>query len=453
MKKREQLMMMTRKDGYGKRGSNQAMTLEIYLQGSLPIDNEFEIINLQSIPRETSPIVFHRSEAGDKCQRKVTTIKTQHFITLCYKEKVVFAIEIVVFFTLSSDIGTPAEKLLFVSKADTNGYCDCRLDIGRVTKSIISYVLSISPDHYLNKVKPLKRTISSNVNIIKRSTSVRKALNILGKRRLDSKGRSLKAAISERELYASFPTPLEIVTKISLFTRAEPQYLFSNSSRNAKKHVLTGEKLLKWWLKIIDQVVVESFSDGTMATLQIPGEEKRLISNYLRNTVHRNWSVGDIFSKSPQDIALYKIPLFPDDPKGRFLDQLINDGRIYKVNVFTFWTELQARQEFRLGSTVSVIGVSGKYIGTSNEPRQFDIVVPFSKKRFKNLKNYITGEEYDTEEGAEEAYMNVRDILRTYYSANMVKITGSYIKPTPSSTEIADNANAIHTLNVQRKSK
>ncbi|CAG98369.1 H3 histone acetyltransferase RTT109 [Kluyveromyces lactis] len=429
------------------------MSLECYIKDALPFGHEFEIINLQSIPRETSPITFPKREAEDVNGKTVKTIKTQHFVALCFEEKVVFALEIVVYFSLNSANNGPVERLLFVSKADTNGYCDLRLDIGQITKSIIAYILAISPGHYLRAVKPLIRKALSGAKIIKRSTSVQRALEILSNRPLDSKGITSRVKIPDQDLYVSFPVPTEIVTKVSLFTRAEPQYLFSNSSKNPRKHVLSGDKLLKWWLKIVDQIVVEDFDNKTKATLQIPGEEKRVISNYLRNTAYQNWTVGDIFSESPQDIALYRIPLFPDDPKGRFLDHLISDGRISKVNVLTFWTELQARQEFRLGSTVSVIGVSGKYIGRCNEPERTDIIIPTSKKNFKNLKNYITGEEYDTEEGAEEAYMNIRDIFDMHYSTKMIKVIGNHHKIATTKRPEINTINVINTLSVHRKPK
>ena len=80
---------------------------------------------------------------------------------------------------------------------------------------------------------------------------------------------------------------------------------------------------------------------------------------------------------------------------------LIHILDVYKrqVTVSTFWTELQARQEFRLGSTVSVIGVSGTFEGPVITPPSAEIIIPESKRRFKNLKNYIIGEEYDTVEG------------------------------------------------------
>ncbi|BAO38569.1 histone acetyltransferase RTT109 [Kluyveromyces marxianus DMKU3-1042] len=428
------------------------MTLEDCLKDSLPLGEEFEIFNLQSPPRETSPIVF--PEAGGNINKKnenIKTVKTQHFVALCHSQKVVFAVEIVVYFTIYLNSSAPTERLLFVSKADTNGYCSVKLNVGRIVRSIIAFILAIDPNHYLQKVKPGVRKLLASDHIIRRTTPVRKALKILSERKLDRYGINSKVHIPEHELYVKYPAATELITQISLFTRAEPQYLFSDSSKNPNKHILSGDKLLLWWLRIIDQVIVESFDDTTKATLQIPGEEKRIIANYLRRTKYKNWTVGDIFSKDPQDIALYRIPLFPDDPKGRFLEHLASDGRIHKVTVSTFWTELQARQEFRLGSTVSVIGVSGRYTGITNVLQPQDIVVTMSKNEFKNLKNYITGEEYDTSEGAEEAYMNIRDILKNNYASQMVKITGNFKSQVNAPQQNTNTINVINTLSIHRK--
>lgn len=436
-----------------------AMGLEECLRGSLPLGSVFDLLHLQSVPRETSPIVHPEPKEvqDDKLENSTNsnTIKTQHFFALCNNEKIVYALEVVVYFKINSSY-KPAEKLIFVSKADTNGYSDVHVNIGKVTKSLLLYLLTIDPEHYLKKVKPLVRPKLNKYQLIRKRTPITKALKILSERKL--KGINSRVSIPEKELFVSFPTPKDICTKISLFTRAEPQYLFSNSSRNPSKHVLTGEKLLKWWIKIIDEVVHECFDKTTIATLQIPGEETRIISNYLKNKLFTNWQVGDIFCKSPDDIALYRIPLFPDDPKGRFLEHLIQDGRIHQVTVSTFWTELQARQEFRLGSTVSVIGVSGTFEGPVITPPSAEIIIPESKRRFKNLKNYIIGEEYDTVEGSEEAYMNICDYLASKTDHAMIHITGTYKhqtskKETKSSLEKRLPHNVINTVSVSKRIK
>lgn len=51
-----------------------------------------------------------------------------------------------------------AERLIFVSKADTNGYCNTRVSVRDITKIILEFILSIDPNYYLQKVKPAIRS-------------------------------------------------------------------------------------------------------------------------------------------------------------------------------------------------------------------------------------------------------------------------------------------------------
>ena len=90
-----------------------------------------------------------------------------------------------------------------------------------------------------------------------------------------------------------------------------------------------------------------------------------------------------------------------------------------------FWIELQERQEFKLSVTVSVMGVSGYTLATPTLlPSSADVIVPRSKKQFKAIKKYVTGEEYDTEEGAIEAFLNIRDFLMLRLATNLQVLTG-----------------------------
>ena len=406
----------------------KVMKLHYLLQEALPIDKHFEILHLQSVPTETSPIVTQ--DLANEYSLK--TIKTQHFFSVFHNSKVFFGLEIYVYITLrgTSEKGifnqefSGTERQIFISKADTNGYCETKVNIKEITKAILTYILSINPNYYLKRVKPIKRKFRrKHSHMISKSTSTLKALKILSRRRHIHKMEPLIEEIND--LYLQYECPDNIITKISLFTRPAEEYLFSESSKNQNKHVLNGDGLLKWWISILDYLVVETFLEGTEAELQIPGEEPVRVKRYIRNLKYNNWKMGNIFGGTANSLAVFKIPLFPDDPKSRFLHQLVEESRISNVSMHTFWTELQERQEFKLSVTVSVIGVAGslkylpKYI-----PENGEIIVSSSKKQFKYVKGYITGEDYDTDEGALDAFANIRDYLLLRLNKSLMKVKG-----------------------------
>ncbi|CCH62571.1 hypothetical protein TBLA_0H02870 [Henningerozyma blattae CBS 6284] len=395
-----------------------------YIGGALPKDQQFEVLHLQSIPVESHPIITAPYGITDLSS---LTIKTQHFFTFFKDERTIFGFEVYVYILLKKDNPTESERLLFISKADTTGYINSKISIKQLTKRIISYLLSIDPNHYLQKVIPLKRNYGSQKDsMITKSTSTLQSLHLLALRN-SMNSTYLKPYVDDNQIhFLSFRCPSNIVTKISLFTRPSPQYLFSKSSNNPNKHVLNGFDLMKWWINIIDDTIIENFQSNTIAKLLIPGEDYNSISRNLSNLKYVNWNVGTIFGQNREDLAVYSVPLFPDDPKSRFLHHLVADSRAKSTNLETFWTELQGRQEFCSGETVSVIGISGilNYQQYYN-PDPNEIVIPSSKKQFEYIKSYITGEEYDTEEGAFESYMNIRDFVTDRLNASLIEIIGS----------------------------
>lgn len=432
------------------------MSLKQCLADCLPEGKRFEILHLQNPPVESHPVITPDQTTNHS---KITTIKNQHFLVLFHEKKAVFALEVYVYITLFSanfeSYNEYAERLIFVSKADTNGYCDCPISFKRVTKHFISYLLKVDPNYYLQKVIP-KHGVDRDFGdgVITRATSTQKALRILSKR---LNGKEPSQRIPHDNYYLRFRCESTILTKICLFTRPAPQYLFAKSSKNPKKHLLDGSKLLKWWLDILDDLVVEEFSECTDAKLRIPGEDDICVGRYLDGLKYLDWKVGDIFSPYPvtkDSIAAFSIPLLPDDPKSRFLHQLVDEGRIHKTDLLTFWTELQERQEFRLSFVVSVMGVRGHTRDPPNyQPHddENDVLLALSKKQFNYLKSYVTGEEYDTKEGAFESYMNVSDYMNQRLNRNLLKVEGS-ARALAAKIE-RKRANQITTLSVRKKVK
>ncbi|KAF3054047.1 hypothetical protein E8E11_010531 [Didymella keratinophila] len=140
---------------------------------------------------------------------------------------------------------------------------------------------------------------------------------------------------------------------ISLFARAQDQYLFPASIDNKNKHVLDDRGLVKWWCKVLDPIIWEyqaeedrkpfqerlaegngsgsAMSSGTTAKgyLVIPGYEPYETLRYVPaspvpNTPRRWAAAHPLLQIAPYPAAPPRclVPHFPDDPKARFLDEL-----------------------------------------------------------------------------------------------------------------------------------
>lgn len=400
------------------------MQLKDAISHVLPKDRQYDVLHWQSTSRDTHPLVTQKKGSTSD---QIKTIKCEHFITLAHDECIFFGLEIFVYITIDYK-RQRTEKLLFVSKADTTGHNSTKVKIGLVTSEIIKYLLQIPLKAYLASIIPKEATQTTyDKSTISRYTSTKEALGILLKRHT---GQWHKPETVKPYSITDYPTPVH--SRIALFTRSEPQYLFPESSKVPTKHVLSGEGLLKWWLKAIDPIIHEIYESHT-AFLRIPAEEDKVIQRYLA-PLESNWGIGDMFTQgTDKDIAVFKVPLFPDDPKARFLEHLVVENRATSVTVKQFWEELQMRQEFRLGVTVSVIGVDG-VLKHDEEIRESGIVL--SHKKFKQLKNYITGDDYSDEEGGAEAYKNVMNYLESIVGDVPVSVTGQYIPPAPKPVSI-----------------
>lgn len=141
---------------------------------------------------------------------------------------------------------------------------------------------------------------------------------------------------------------------LSLFARAQNQYLFPGSVDNERKHVLDDRGLIKWWCRAADPLLrehaaesrqqqqenegsnedgnVESVKSSATAYLLVPGcdqyETRAFFPPTARsddNQHHPRWRVSyplNQICSHPDAPPRCLIPRFPDDPKARFLDDL-----------------------------------------------------------------------------------------------------------------------------------
>ena len=194
---------------------------------------------------------------------------------------------------------------------------------------------------------------------------------------------------------------------VSLFARAQDQYLFPGSIENKHKHVLDDRGLVKWWCRVLDPVVWEykaeddktPFHDrlldgqgGASPTettakgyLVIPGYESYDTLRYVPPSpvpnAPRRWAAAHpLLHIAPHPAAPPRclVPHFPDDPKARFLDELDeelpghgtdtmaadggtpsrSDGKWKSVKTLDqFWEFMAFRQECSSGRIVGFIWV------------------------------------------------------------------------------------------------
>ena len=184
---------------------------------------------------------------------------------------------------------------------------------------------------------------------------------------------------------------------VSLFARAQSQYLFPGSAENGRKHVLDDRQLIKWWAKVLDPLVAEINSESNtepaernraQGYLTVPGfdqgEVRQFYPSQTRSESNPRWLAGHPLRElaATRGILLDDIPprcllpRFPDDPKARFMQDLDNEvglsdgtvaspskqrgksgkwGSIHSLQ--NFWEAMEFRQECSSGRMVGFIWV------------------------------------------------------------------------------------------------
>lgn len=155
-----------------------------------------------------------------------------------------------------------------------------------------------------------------------------------------------------------------IRTIISLFARAQDQYLFPGSAENWGKHVLDDRGLVRWWCRVLDPVILksaESIEDrkcryGSWARVKgylvVPGSDAT--RTYLPTEARIGpesewrWEIGhplEEITRHPVGVPpRCLIPHFPDDPKSRYLDDL--DGELKNASLDGQWTSVKSVEQF-----------------------------------------------------------------------------------------------------------
>ncbi len=175
-----------------------------------------------------------------------------------------------------------------------------------------------------------------------------------------------------------------IPSVVSLFARAQDQYLFPLSVENKGKHVLDDRGLVKWWCRVLDPLLgklKDENWESVKGYLTVPGLEQNETRFFLPRTTDAgaNWVLGhpmDKISHYSQEFDWVPprclIPRYPDDPKSRFRDELDDESLQYTEatgrwnsirSLDQFWEMMAYRQECSSGRLTGFIWVVFEPLG------------------------------------------------------------------------------------------
>ena len=284
----------------------QSLPLRLSIALPLPLDASLKVYHV-STPPTFSAAIF----AAKPGNEEDATFCESHFLAISApsregSELLALAVEVLIYTT--STLTT-----IFISKADTTGYL------------------------YLDKI-PKERDISKIIL----KEFVRHVLDV----RLRERRKVL----------------------LSLFARAQDQYLFPGSIDNKRKRVLPDRELLRWWCRVLDPVL-RSSPEATAHVLVAGGQmidTKRYVyppseADDPSDKPRWSWSYPtQLIAPDPSAPTQCLLPRFPDDPKTRFQEEL--DEQVAKHGRWTspstleeFWAMMSYRRECYEGRSVGFL--------------------------------------------------------------------------------------------------
>ncbi|KAL8787366.1 MAG: hypothetical protein Q9213_002249 [Squamulea squamosa] len=339
-------------------------SLKAKLAASLPKGHRF-IIHYLSTPPTPSPAIYS-APPGQKPEK---TNYESHFLSVSIlhdRQRIqIFALEVLIY-------ATRRLTTFFVSKADSTGYIHL-LNLPKGTPSPLKTISSVFIAHL---VEHRQRKDRQSV--------------------------------------------------VSLFARAQDQYLFPGSIENPGKHVLDDRGLIKWWCRVLEPVLQsgnpnpQSPDPGlgpskrttkttAKAYLRVPSCDLHETRSFFPPHVRRDpallskWHpnrdpLRDLASRSPTFPERCLIPRFPDDPKSRFVDELDEEltepppdsqtkespskgkrpGRWKSVrSLEQFWELMAFRQECSSGR---LVGFLWAVFTPSDIEGQENVITPFAER-------------------------------------------------------------------------
>ncbi|KAI1342693.1 hypothetical protein F5Y15DRAFT_373661 [Xylariaceae sp. FL0016] len=286
-------MATSKPPGLSDRSSRNPLTDE--LARALPKDCAFTVYHLSTTPTVTDALCYPpalKSTSSDpqskpRPSKPFKTYCEKHFLAISIKQDnegfdqakyvLVLGLEVYIYTTAFS-------TTIFVAKADSTGY----LHLLQASKGI----------------SPIKEVVTVFLDFL-----------------ITARRRRSKQLV------------------VSLFARAQDQYLFPGSIKNTGKHVLNDRGLIRWWCRVLNPLLEtggsRSDSGRTHGYLVVPGLDSFETRAYIprTNDAPQHWTLGhplEHISPYTKDPATFGdripprclIPTYPDDPKARYVNEL-----------------------------------------------------------------------------------------------------------------------------------
>ncbi|KFH42116.1 Histone acetyltransferase-like protein [Hapsidospora chrysogenum ATCC 11550] len=337
--------------------------LQSRLAAVLPKDKQFHIYHLSTPPTKCDALCSPPpNERPDRtyCEKHFLAVSIDHHVPVEHdadKQVFVLGIEVLIFSTVHA-------TTIFISKADSTGYL---------------HLLGLAPGS--RTPSPIREVCATFINFL-----------------IDKRRRK------------------EIQLVVSLFARAQAQYLFPGSANNQGKHVLDDRGLVKWWCRVLDPLLSRRGLGTTDGYLVVPGHDAHETRAFLPRgaSASGRWTPAD---HPLERISHYTrefdwvpprclIPRYPDDPKSRFRDEL--DEEASKTGHFrttggwksvrtleTFWEMMAFRQECSSGRLTGFIWIVFDDEGKENvtgpdaasKQRPLDVAPETPRKQQRTFSN------------------------------------------------------------------
>ena len=275
---------------------------------------------------------------------------------------------------------------------------------------------------------------------------------------------------------------------LSLFARAQNQYLFPGSVENSYKHVLDDRALIKWWCQIVDCVLSKNITrvaskdsgsrvDATVSEgyLRVPGYDVYGTRTFLpKNStdVNARWKIADPLRELAQSSDLPErclIPRFPDDPKARYVETLdeelpiietddsetgllecaggVNAGRWRSIkSLDQFWEAMSFRQECSSGRLVGFLWALFQPRGSISGDKNSNKPIPADSKNSSPLPTPPDPQLQDADQNVHES--GGSPILPLDYPQTLVPSSQTCLEPFTSTPikEKQSNASALQPI-------
>lgn len=393
-----------------------------HLIHSLDTGTKLRVYHISTPPVPATPIFASPPGQPDEpttCESHFLTISQPHVITSANVDHtestnnqspgktashvLVLGIEVLVFSTASL-------TTVFVSKADSTGFLSRPAQSTQGSASIVKLVISAFLEWLVTR--QLSFTASAPADLIDHG---------LASQPIDHVGSKTQAQGSGRSGGENGRSTRRRRLVLSLFARSQNQYLFPGSIENVTKHVLDDRQLIKWWCRVLDDLVQKdrtlqtTANDGVNldtgfksakaapsssstsvkvsanAYVVVPGCDRTETTRSFfppsarypqaENEAkwHNSYPVNllvqqDLVAAAAPSVPIRcLIPRFPDDPKARYCDDLDGAGTNEKGqwkdirSLQQFWETMEYRQECAAGRLVGFVWVVFDRIAESSQ--------------------------------------------------------------------------------------